>query len=169
MGTNKTSNPETAAATVVAAVPAMTGGPNGVGIAGATVAAPSAPTVAIVAPAAPASPPNPTAVSAAVPGNPPDCGMIAREVVRVKELVDMLEQAQIHRFIALLQSPFSLMWRSLLMGVAYGTGTVFGMTVVVTVLLYMMHQLCLLNLPVIGDYIAQVVRIVEAHLKVAKP
>ena len=53
----------------------------------------------------------------------------------------------------------SLVWYSFLRGVAFGLGSVLGATIVVSVLVYFLSSVDFI--PVIGEWAAEVVRIVE--------
>jgi len=49
-------------------------------------------------------------------------------------------------------------------GIFRGLGFAVGMTVLAALVLYILQWLVLLNLPIIGDFIAELVRIVIQHL-----
>jgi len=81
-----------------------------------------------------------------------------------KIAVDM-ERAQIAEYVDLLNRPFSLIWRNLLAGTARGVGIAIGFTFFAATILYVLQLLGALNLPIIGDYIADIVRIVQHQLE----
>lgn len=78
-----------------------------------------------------------------------------------------IERTQIADYVDLMNRPFKLLWRNLLAGVARGIGSVIGIAVFATLILYMLQMLGALNLPIVGDYIADIVRIVQKQLDVS--
>ena len=72
-----------------------------------------------------------------------------------------MERTQIADYVQLMNRPFSLAWRNLLGGLSRGVGIAFGFTVFATFILYFLQLLGALNLPIIGDFIADIVRIVQ--------
>ncbi|MFD0715156.1 DUF5665 domain-containing protein [Paenibacillus sp. GCM10027626] len=88
--------------------------------------------------------------------------MLERRLVKIAE---ELERSQIAEYVDLLNRPFSLIWRNLLAGTARGIGIAIGFTFFAATILYILQLLGALNLPIIGDYIADIVRIVQHQLE----
>ncbi len=84
---------------------------------------------------------------------------------RLQKVVSEMERSQIADYVQLLNRPFSLMWRNLLGGTARGVGIAIGFTFFAATILYVLQLLGALNLPIIGDYIADIVRIVQHQLE----
>ncbi|MEF2248735.1 MULTISPECIES: DUF5665 domain-containing protein [unclassified Paenibacillus] len=78
--------------------------------------------------------------------------------------VDM-EKTRMAEYVDLLNRPISLIWRNLLAGTARGVGIAIGFTFFAATILYFLKILGALNLPIIGDYIADIVRIVQIQLE----
>lgn len=76
----------------------------------------------------------------------------------------LLEKSRIREYTDLVQNPKKLIWVNFLGGVAKGVGLAIGLTVITGTLLYFLQMLGALNLPIIGDYIADIVRIVQRQL-----
>ena len=53
--------------------------------------------------------------------------------------------------------------RNLIAGIARGVGIGIGVTIVTAVIILLLRRLIMLNIPVIGDYIADIVEIVEKN------
>jgi hypothetical protein len=87
---------------------------------------------------------------------------LAREVDR---LAAGMERAKIAEYVDLLNRPLSLIWRNLVSGMARGIGIAIGFTFFAATILYVLQLLGKLNLPIIGDYIADIVRIVQRQLE----
>lgn len=79
-----------------------------------------------------------------------------------------MERTQIADYVNLMNRPFKLMWRNLLVGIARGVGSIIGIAVFATLILYLLQMLGALNLPIVGDYIADIVRIVQKQLDVSE-
>lgn len=62
----------------------------------------------------------------------------------------------------LLGNKKQLLFRNLLSGMAKGIGIGIGFTILTAILLIMLQKIVTLNIPVIGDYIADIVEIVES-------
>ncbi|KAA9007586.1 hypothetical protein F4V43_03615 [Paenibacillus spiritus] len=76
-----------------------------------------------------------------------------------------MEKSRLSEYTDLLQSPWSLIWRNLLAGVSRGVGIALGFTFFAATIIYLLQLLGALNLPIIGDYIADIVRIVQHQLE----
>ncbi|EOS57911.1 hypothetical protein C812_00957 [Paenibacillus barengoltzii G22] len=76
-----------------------------------------------------------------------------------------LEKSRITEYIQLLNRPWRMVWLSLLSGIARGVGIAIGFTFFAATIIYLLQLLGALNLPIIGDYIADIVRIVQRQME----
>lgn len=76
-----------------------------------------------------------------------------------------LEQSRISDYTRLLNRPWKLIGLNLLAGTARGVGIAIGFTFFAATIIYALQALGALNLPIIGDYIADIVRIVQRQLE----
>ncbi|MMZ63286.1 hypothetical protein D3C76_1061680 [compost metagenome] len=76
-----------------------------------------------------------------------------------------LEKSKIAEYTELLNRPWRLIWTNLLAGTARGVGIAIGFTFFAATIIYILQLLGALNLPIIGDYIADIVRIVQRQLE----
>lgn len=83
---------------------------------------------------------------------------------KLDETILMLEQANIAGYVELLRNRRRLLYTNLLSGIARGVGIGIGFLVFATALIYLLQALGALNLPIIGDFIAEIVKIVQAQL-----
>lgn len=81
--------------------------------------------------------------------------------LQLEKLVRHLESLRIAEYMDLLERPVKLILINLVAGIARGLGIAIGATVIFAVVLNLLHQLILLNIPGIGAFIADIVRIVE--------
>nr|WP_236333236.1 DUF5665 domain-containing protein [Paenibacillus auburnensis] len=80
-------------------------------------------------------------------------------------LAQQMEKSRIADYTELLYSPFRLIWLNVLAGTARGVGIALGFTFFAATIIYVLQVLGALNLPIIGDYIADIVRIVQHQLE----
>lgn len=76
-----------------------------------------------------------------------------------------LEKSRIAEYTELLNRPWRLVWLNLISGTARGVGIAIGFTFFAATIIYVLQILGALNLPIIGDYIADIVRIVQRQLE----
>ena len=85
-----------------------------------------------------------------------------------KKLIEVehkLERANLAQFMDLVQNPVRLIFLNFLGGLARGFGIAIGLTIIASLFLVLLTRLAGLNLPVIGKYIADLVRIVNQQLR----
>ena len=80
-------------------------------------------------------------------------------------LAQQMEKSRIAQYTELIQSPWRLIWLNILTGTARGLGIALGFTFFAATIIYVLQVLGALNLPIIGDYIADIVRIVQHQLE----
>ncbi len=83
---------------------------------------------------------------------------------RVKKIAIHLEKTDIADYVELMNRPGKLLFRNLLAGIARGVGVAIGFTVFMITLLYFLRALGALDIPIIGDYIADIIEIVQNQL-----
>jgi len=81
------------------------------------------------------------------------------------EVEHKLERANLAQFMELVQNPVRLIFLNFLGGLARGFGIAIGLTIIASLFLVLLTRLASLNLPVIGKYIADLVRIVNQQLQ----
>ncbi|MDP4096917.1 DUF5665 domain-containing protein [Paenibacillus sp. P96] len=80
-------------------------------------------------------------------------------------LADKMELSRVAEYAMLLNRPWRLIWLNLLAGTSRGVGIAIGFTFFAATIIYVLQILGKLNLPIIGDYIADIVRIVQRQLE----
>lgn len=81
---------------------------------------------------------------------------------QIDKLVNRLESMRIAEYIDLLQKPSKIIYLNFLAGISKGLGIAVGATIVFAILIDLLSRLIVLNLPVIGDLIVQILHIIEA-------
>lgn len=87
-----------------------------------------------------------------------------KTVVRLERLVEAIERTGIDDLIAYRSNPRKMLKNSFLIGLLRGLGTAVGFTVLGAVIVYVLQALARANLPIIGDLIASIVRLVNSKL-----
>ena len=95
---------------------------------------------------------------------PEEKAVIRQLSEKVERLSVAMEKMRLSEYIYLLEHPWRLMYINLIAGVARGVGIAVGFTLLGAVLVYILRRLVAANLPGIGRFIAEVVRMVELHL-----
>ena len=86
---------------------------------------------------------------------------------KINEKIDaiskILEKSNIIELSYIVGSKKEILKRNLIAGIARGVGIGIGVTIVTAIIIYLLRRLIMLNIPVIGDYIADIVEIVESN------
>lgn len=93
-----------------------------------------------------------------------------REKKEVKErLSDVIEKSRVLANLELLLDKRRLMWNNFLAGLAKGVGFGLGLSVLAAVLIYLLvmvlKSIVALNIPLIGNYIADLVQLVQDQMQ----
>ena len=84
-----------------------------------------------------------------------------------KKLTDIsvkMDKLQIAEYIELLNNPKRFLMINFVSGIARGLGMAIGFFFVGAVMIYILGRLAVLNIPIIGDYITEIVKIVQERL-----
>jgi len=90
--------------------------------------------------------------------------LLERVLDKLAHLAAALEKASVAEFIELYRRPRRLLYLNFLSGLSRGFGIAVGFTVVGALFLYLLGQLAALNLPIIGEFVADIIRIVQGEL-----
>jgi hypothetical protein len=80
---------------------------------------------------------------------------------KIDKLNSSLENFNERQFAYMLGSRKEIFRRNLLAGIARGLGMTIGLAIVTAVAIYVLQKVLTLNLPLIGDYIVEILDIVE--------
>jgi len=80
---------------------------------------------------------------------------------KIDKINNMLEEANLRDFSYVLGNKKEIFKRNLLAGVARGLGMTIGLAIVTTLLIYILQKIVKMNIPLIGDYIVDLIEIVE--------
>lgn len=80
---------------------------------------------------------------------------------QLERLVNRLEAMRIADYLELLEKPRRLLWTNFIAGIVRGLGFALGTTLVFAVVVEFLRRLILINIPVISDYLVEIIRLVE--------
>ncbi|MEL7607915.1 MAG: DUF5665 domain-containing protein [Bacillota bacterium] len=81
---------------------------------------------------------------------------------RLENLVSSLEKARFHEYLEYIANRKRMLWTNFLMGLARGIGMAIGFTLLGALVIYILRQIAASSLPVLGDFIAKLMDIVES-------
>jgi hypothetical protein len=84
---------------------------------------------------------------------------------KLEKLTLAVEKIKIAEYVEFLNNTRRMLVTNFLAGIARGLGMAVGFTILGALLIYLLKQVVLLNLPLISDFIADVVQLVNESLK----
>ncbi|MFA7634803.1 MAG: DUF5665 domain-containing protein [Bacillota bacterium] len=88
-------------------------------------------------------------------------GELRSLVARIIQLSRRLEDASVAEYVEFMRNPRRVVWSNFLAGVARGFGIAIGASVLTALFLYALSVIISLNIPIIGNLIARIVKIVK--------
>ncbi len=82
---------------------------------------------------------------------------------KLEVLIRHLEAMRVGQYMELLEKPTRLILTNFVAGIARGLGIALGATLVFALMLELLRRIILLNIPGIGGFVAEIMKIVEAH------
>ncbi len=83
---------------------------------------------------------------------------------KVSDLAVKIEKMKLAEYVQLLNRPWRLMYINFIAGLGRGVGIAVGFTILGALVLYLLKYLVVLNLPWIGGFIAEIVRMVQLKI-----
>lgn len=81
------------------------------------------------------------------------------------EISAQLEKAKFGAYVDLMQNPFRMISLNFFAGIARGFGFAVGFAILGAIVLYVMQRLVILNLPIIGGVVTEVVKLVKLNVR----
>ncbi|MFC5532201.1 DUF5665 domain-containing protein [Cohnella yongneupensis] len=85
---------------------------------------------------------------------------------RIDQLAANMEKAKLRDYVNLMQKPWKIILNNLISGLARGIGYAIGFSFFAATIVYVLQWIGALNLPIVGDYIADIVRVVQRQLEI---
>lgn len=83
---------------------------------------------------------------------------------RIEQLAYYLEKARITEYVDLMQNIWKLLFVNFLIGLVRGLGIAVGFSILGAVVIYFLRRLVMFNLPLIGDFIAEIIKLVYQRM-----
>lgn len=83
---------------------------------------------------------------------------------RIHEIALNLEKAKVAEYVDIMNNKWRLLYINFVSGLARGFGMAIGFTLLGALVLYVLQRMISWNLPLIGDFIAELVKIVQESL-----
>ncbi len=83
---------------------------------------------------------------------------------KLEKILSFAEKTQIAEYVELVNNPRKMLLINLLSGIARGIGGAIGFILFGAIMIWFLGRLALLNIPIIGDYITEIVKIVMDQL-----
>ena len=80
---------------------------------------------------------------------------------KIENLANTIEESNLKDFAYIVGNKKEIIFRNFMAGVSRGVGIGIGITIITAVLVIFLRHLVALNIPVIGEYISDIVEIVE--------
>ena len=82
---------------------------------------------------------------------------------KINAFNEKLERINLIDLLTIAGSKREIFKRNLLAGIARGIGITIGITIVTAIAIYALQRIVNLNIPLIGEYIIQIIEIIEAR------
>lgn len=79
----------------------------------------------------------------------------------IDKLIEIFENREIHDLIYIFGSKKEIFRRNILAGIARGIGSGIGFTIITALIIYFLQKIVRLNIPILGEYINDIVEIVQ--------
>lgn len=79
----------------------------------------------------------------------------------IEKINENFKRREIHDLIYIIGSKREILKRNLIAGISRGIGTGIGFTIITAIIIYFLQRIVRLNIPVIGEYINDIVEIVR--------
>lgn len=80
---------------------------------------------------------------------------------KIDKINNTLEKSNLIEMSYVLGNKKEILKRNLIAGISRGIGIGIGVTLITAILIYILRKIIMLNIPIIGDYVADIVEIVE--------
>ena len=90
--------------------------------------------------------------------------MTGRDRERIDRLIDTLERMRLDEYLAYVGNRRRMIWQNILFGLCRGLGFTLGFSVLGALLAVLLRSVVVDNIPLIGGFLAQVIRAIEARM-----
>ena len=80
---------------------------------------------------------------------------------KIDKIINAIEKSNIMEISYIIGNKKEILKRNLIAGISRGVGIGIGITIITSIIVLILRRLIMLNIPIIGDYIADIISIVE--------
>ena len=80
---------------------------------------------------------------------------------KIEHLTNTIEESNLKDFAYIIGNKKEIIFRNFMAGISRGVGIGIGITIITAILILFLRHLVTLNIPIIGEYISDIVEIVE--------
>ena len=80
---------------------------------------------------------------------------------KIENLANTIEKSNLKDFAYILGNKKEILFRNFIAGISRGVGIGIGITIITAILILILKHLVTLNIPIIGEYISDIIEIVE--------
>lgn len=81
--------------------------------------------------------------------------------ILIEKLIKILQNSNLHELSYILGNKKEIIKRNIIAGISRGIGIGIGVTLITAIIILVLRRIVTLNIPVIGEYISDIVQIVE--------
>lgn len=81
--------------------------------------------------------------------------------IQLDKLNRKIEEAKVKEYVELMGNTKKLLWKNFIAGISKGIGSAIGFTLLGAIVLIILRKVVLLNIPIIGRYLKDILDIVE--------
>lgn len=86
-----------------------------------------------------------------------------KKLIKVLEKTNKrLEAIKINEYVDLMNNTKKLLWKNFISGISKGIGSAIGFSILGAIVLLILRKIVLLNIPLLGKYLKDILEIVEA-------
>ncbi|MEN6349787.1 MAG: DUF5665 domain-containing protein [Syntrophomonas sp.] len=100
------------------------------------------------------------------PWGPNENHYLEKVLQKMDEVSLSMEKLGIAEYVEMLRNPRRLFFINFWAGLFRGFGMAIGFTILAAIVIYFLQKIIVLNIPLIGDFIADLVNIVQIQLRV---
>jgi ABC-type phosphate/phosphonate transport system permease subunit len=84
---------------------------------------------------------------------------------KIDEMSLKMEKMKFVDYVYFLEHPRKMLWANFISGIARGFGIAIGFTLLGAIVIYFLNKMVAYNLPVIGKFISEIVKIVQSSMR----
>jgi ABC-type phosphate/phosphonate transport system permease subunit len=84
---------------------------------------------------------------------------------KIDEMSIRMEKMKFVDYVYFLEHPRKMLWANFISGIARGFGIAIGFTLLGAIVIYFLNKVVAYNLPVIGKFISEIVKIVQSSMR----